>query len=403
MDPSQFDTLTKTLAAVPTRRGLLAALAALVPTAASSRRHGGGGKKNGKGKKRKKTQCTKDSDCDKQGPRLNCVDGNCVCVGNGRCHGCCSGGRCMAADCKGCCEGGRCLKGTDNQACGGGGEPCENCTAVGEGIICRPDGNLPSCGCDVAACASKNGCCEAASRCVPNATGTTLCGTVGLACQTCDEEQVCDGSFESPSLGRVCCGKEGARCGRESSIFTGEDLSRYCCAGFECKGDILGNAFSGRCRESICTLDPPRRSGVAARGGKGDESCCDPPCADDESCCQGACWPAYYHCLGCGPNANYEVPEYSCQFSGGDHCENGECRCGDGPACDCPGTGEVCRNGQCECEALPGEQYCSLYVPPGALKPGQCAGYSIPLDQSCPNVPTSEGEQPTFQLCVRAT
>ena len=183
--------------------------------------------------------------------------------------------RCAQDDKPGCCDDatGQRLPGTSNTACGTHGEPCENCISFGPEMICRTDGGEPTCGCDVLICSALDGCCEAATRCVPNGYTIELCGTDGRACQTCSDGQICGFSSESRRKGRVCCGKEGVSCGRDGSI-TGDDFSRYCCNEYECVGDTEGNPFSGRCRNSFCDGRCNSEGHICCRDYAGTPFCC---------------------------------------------------------------------------------------------------------------------------------
>jgi hypothetical protein len=152
--------------------------------------------------------------------------------------------------------------------------PCEDCTAINPGIVCRKNGGEPSCGCDVQACTAQHGCCEAAARCVTGATTAELCGTHGLACQTCrdaDHEVCGSAAQETGRPGKQCCvNQAGAYCGPNLDLF-GRDF--VCCDGLQCVG--------GRCQADFCRsceANPARK-------------CCDflgaPPfcCLKTERCC----------------------------------------------------------------------------------------------------------------------
>jgi hypothetical protein len=352
MDAQAFDRLTRTLTVSASRRkgaaGLLAGvLAVLVPDPSLEARdrtrarrragHGGeqpagvraearGGKK---GKKKKKRGAA---------PTSPPPDGNVVtppCVFDGK-PGCCGAN-------------GQRLPGTTTTACGGSGLPCEDCTTLGEGLICRTDDGEPSCGCDVDLCADMFGCCDGAMRCLRNGTTRVRCGTDGLACQTCTDDEICGQADGSGRLGMECCvDKVGASCGPD--VFS---RHIYCCKGMGLK------CVGGKC-ERVCG-EARDRCGPAF----GDAECCEHlecssgswccvplgyECADTADCCTDACaqdaMTGDKRCLAgfqrACPEGSWCMPGLDCVGTPGRCCEPGQAPCGDRICCRPGGLYRCC-------------------------------------------------------------
>jgi hypothetical protein len=382
VDPRQFDNVIRDLGTLPSRRGILAALAGgllmaagLEPAGAERGKHRGqrrkhrdrdahghvaaqkGGKNGGKGKKNKNkkkspprpSRCQGHSDCPSG---TLCCRGTCQIPGPGTCcatndhcgyslGSClvCDGGRCVPApdgrECRGCkrCKGGACAEPNPDALCGG---VCCPEHQVCTGIF------LKKC-CPVAK-ACGNDCCETDETCDP---GTReCCKSCGSVC--CDPDtHVC----RNPQTDDCCPRCENERCcgNGQQCVDTGPLGLRFCC-------------------DKPCGKRPDGTF----------KDCCDP----GETCRDGLCKPND----GCPP---------------GLRTEGGLC-CPDGPACGntCCGAGEVCCDGACRVEttgvctdegwcdfdhACEGTQFSSC------CQPGEfCCGYTVGFEfiaVCCPRGP----------------
>lgn len=337
MDSAHFDHLARALAQARPRRAL-APLALLVLLGAPTEAK----KKKGKGKKGKKHKhgggnpptCPEATGDGVTGEAGECPI-PCVCFGQDN-EGCWPDAeRCGVCCAQRCC-------GPTLRCCGG-----ECCRSQGPQDCCLDDQSRTVC------CANRqltclheettgvNRCCPQERRCA----GPARCCPQGQECVKGATQQVC------------CPTGSGRECPREAN-------GKLCCPeGETCETYEDGTQY---CRKPRCARGRARADGsvsVLAEtfGDVDDESCCDPPCSATETCCEGQCKRAYLNCGGCCPTDDY--CEYRCNTSTADHCANGACRCGDGPACDCA-RGQTCLLGQCVCAASPGMHVCRVDVSP---------------------------------------
>lgn len=220
MDPFRFDALVKTLSGPGTRRGLLAALAALAPAVAAGKdtdrragRDGGPGAENctvvgrrcGAGSGKRGEPCAKCCS------RFSVAQGNgrrrCSCKPGGTAAGnaaqCCAGRLSAGGFCGACdpglaeCAGGCVDLDTDAANCGACGGACagsQTC-AGGACVACLDD----------AGCGDGQACCGGA--CVDLATDDANCGGCGDACgatQVCDRGTCVTGSGTCAAGANAC-------------------------------------------------------------------------------------------------------------------------------------------------------------------------------------------------------
>ena len=365
MDADRFDALAKTVFAA-SRRGLLGSLAALAglrvldrPAAAQvgcvpvglpcSRGPCCSGRcKNGVCARRR---CETFDDCPSG---LWCVDGECSCLEEGTCRGCCNADRSA------------CLPGTHPDACGRNGQSCDICEEE-RALVCRnrrccyPDdvpcvrseqccdgsscsvdertgkqfccastrrclvGGLAicceagqrcqdrKCVCDEPTCAALKGCCKD-DRCVPD-TEPTACGSDGKACKACPTGLDCDVTRAGASVCRCvrgindrcagCCsldkttcktGTDPRACGNHGE--TCQDCWRrgpgWTCKNRTCRQTGCSTPGSAPCPTGTC-CDPATKT---CQPGTTDQACHAPRPAGIGAC--EACGPGEV-CTPCGP------------------------------------------------------------------------------------------------------
>lgn len=279
-------------------------------------------------------ECGQDKDC---GIGNRCKDCE-VCV--------CDPQKCAESDLNGCCPPddpiGFCQPGFGPKYCGKGGKTCEICNTA-KGQKCHPEQRR--CVCDAAKCKQRNGCCHPGSKTCHPGTALSACGKGGKTCEDCAKRGagwICQA--------KRCCVKEGAACPCAADGACGK-----CCGG-QCK--------DGKCA-AACGVDCPAPRQCC---GSSNNICCD----TGRLCCVEQCVFEYpNHCGGCGK---------PCLPNGAaDRCVGGQCRCGDGPPCDCS-QGHVCHTdlgsgeGRCVCGTTkiddpgdPGQRVC------GVSQPGTCS------------------------------
>ena len=382
MDPTRFDTLTRSFATAGTRRRLLAILTALPlgglllgvgeDDVAAERPHERLHRRTKQHRRKRRNQHkhkkhhrknhrhkggkrgSNPGACTPNGKACNknndCCGGNCfnqVCTDP---VSECAGVTCQA-EATGCCPSGCCQLPTNQ--CNGVGECCApNC----DGRQCGPDGcgNSGTCGmcpsgskCDTATgrcgCTPQtcpDGCCDDNGVCQRGHTDQA-CGTSGEACYACGSNQFCSA--------------ETGEC-RDNPPCSAETCANGCCNlenGFHvCRTDLRGCEPGGACCSGCCDenqeCQPGNDDGVCGSGGS---ACiiCDPL---QGLCDQGRCQCDANNCPnGCCDNGPGNPG--LCFVSDPRFCGTGGVQC-----LGCP-EGTSC-NGQGECQCLNTNEFCGV-------------------------------------------
>lgn len=346
MDVRHFDHLTRAVATVSPRRGLLAVLASLpflggllallgLEEAAAGRNrrkkrqkpHKRAGRRRRKRKQRRKGKCRAHARGRTCADRCGTVTNNCG----------------KDVDCGSCVCGGGC---PICQTCNGRTGVCEPdgsqqgdaCGAPGQ--VCQTDGR---CACDAGSCAAGQhcqgavcvcddgscaGCCDEAGACQPGTTDDA-CGAGGVACSPCTGVDTCQaGVCECIP---VTCAAEGKDCG---------EINDGCGAILDCGTCPFPNQ---PCDDNVCGTCVP--------------NCTGKPCGVDNDGCGGPCLngscPPNQTCGGGGTPGVCGCTPATCPA--GTDCGTINDGCGGTVSCGGP-CGGVCVNNVCT--ACSGQQPC---------------------------------------------
>jgi hypothetical protein len=269
MDPTRFDTLTRALTALPSRRGLVRAFAglAVVGPLGALRAHSDAEAK----RKHKAKKC--------KSPKKKC-GGKCVAVQSDPRHcgscgfGCATGDSCASGQCiagNSCPTGltrcgGSCVDLTTDRAhCGSCGQSCavgETCQSGTCAILTCPAGQR-DCGaqgcrqcCTNSHCGSFQNCLQESGTCVC-ANHTQVCGDP-YVCWSCCTDEHCRPYGRAPEDGFICTQQHACVC-QSGSTCTKSDQSGYFCADLQNDDENCGecgfNCQSWDCVDGTCT--PP--------------------------------------------------------------------------------------------------------------------------------------------------
>lgn len=267
MDARHFDALSRTLADVRTRRGLIGALAAL-PVAAGwlasrdeaearkRKRHNARGAHDGHGpaaekkKRKKKKKCRPESAAQTCAGRCGQATNNCgqtVACGSCACGAACP--ICQTCD----AATGRCITNASfaGLACGLPGQVCLATGVCGCDTTSCADGqrcNGIVCVCDAASCPA--GCCDGFRTC--RADEDVACGTGGGICTHCPDCQTCkDGACASDT-----------RQNRATCQLSGGADTGVCCNGSCCAGCCDAQAEHGACSPCLAFVTSTVSNGI---------------------------------------------------------------------------------------------------------------------------------------------
>jgi hypothetical protein len=273
-----------------------------------------------------------------------CVDDACVCDA-GRCDGCCGTDE-------------HCQPGLDDDVCGSGGNACEAC----------PDGDTCEGGVCGGCALTCDGCCSG-STCEESAN--EHCGVDGAACATCSlRAPMCvNGGCQCED--RPAC-EPGQACSNGLCVCNGTSCPDGCCSSNVCQIRSFDSCATGgdECMECDVQLaDGCSNVGACTcGGGQGcdlGQFCLGGSCFCDGSSCPGGCCDEDFVCHSttsadfCGLNGSSCA---ECDEARADGCVDGQCACGEGPAC---GPSQRCVAHACVCN----ETSC----PSGCCDGGTCA------------------------------
>lgn len=188
--------------------------------------------------------------------------------------------------CQGCVlSDGSCSSGDSPEACGAGGDACFACSdgwACFDGTCVEP----PTCGPD-----NCTGCCDAVRGCVTGETNEA-CGTGGVACSACVNNEACDGQTcvaPCAETCRGCCdgetclsGAADGACGTEGAACEDCGDGASCDDQNVCVADSCAATCAGCCDGNTCLPG----TGAAACGAAGGACIA---CGAGRACTNQAC------------------------------------------------------------------------------------------------------------------
>jgi hypothetical protein len=336
-------------------------------------------------------RCRADDHCGSEA--FCCIDG----PSKGLCEECCDHG-----DCGGdiCCvdpvEGNRCVSAAESE-CG----PDADC---GIGNVCQ---DCEICKCDPEKCgAAMQGCCppRRVEFCQfgdgPSGDGTIYCGKPGTTCDICDAKggQKCDPQKRRCICDKAKCRQTNGCCHPQSKTCKSGDQAKACGGNGRTCEDCTKKGKDWVCRNKRCCKPTGTCPSSCPKDGA-CKGCCGGRCSDgkcenacgDTACPPGApcCGTTTKRCCGvgqlcCNSGAScFNQDTSHCGACGkeclplgsADRCVAGQCKCGNGPPCDCS-KGAVCHDGVCVCGTGPinpegdGARVCAQ------SPPGSC-GFSV--------------------------
>ena len=187
--------------------------------------------------------------------------------------------------CDGCLDGATCVDGSSPDACGGGGEACSVCS---DGWLCADGECIAPPTCDSTNC---EGCCDASGQC-RSGDNEAACGSVGMACATCEGTESClAGACTKPCAetcggccdGETClAGNTDGSCGANGAACMNCGVGSACDDSGQCVATSCSDSCAGCCSGMTC--EP---GNTAAACGSGGESC--EACGTNRTCSAGGC------------------------------------------------------------------------------------------------------------------
>ncbi|MCA9673312.1 MAG: putative metal-binding motif-containing protein [Myxococcales bacterium] len=327
------------------------------------------------------------------GAGLNCVNGQCRCIQNGRCNGCCQGNTCVAGTavsacgrngntCNNCDDSNECTSnqcqsnGTCNNPnltpttqCQGGNGRCLNgacCTTCRSGGNCQPGTTNGACGANLNG--GNCGTCSAPSTCQSASCGSGTCQLTDA-----NEGNACNSGAGTCRQGNCC---QGSNCWNGSNCVSGTAVTQCGASGGSCITCPTGTECQNpTCNSGTCGLTNVS-NGTPGSCSSGNGTCWGGACCSGNNCWTGSmCQNGQSSNNRCGSAGESCV---DCTATGRT-CSSGSCVCG-----GCVASGNQCVAGNTVANCGSGGGSCTTCTDPGACQAPTCDG------TSCGSTPDNE-------------